>query len=158
MAFVFLVPADGSESKAGDIFHTNDYSFRNIITDCQAVAKNKPDILTFITLWANWADDKLRTFFPQKTGFDISCKLSQMETICMIRQSLFSGKYRLLQFVLRVLCVERVTRAEATDQPANARSHRCYFLCAEWSVLPLFANRIIESFLSLPLNIVLVWA
>ena len=30
--------------------------------------------------------------FLQKKGFDISCKLSPMETICMKCQSLFSGK------------------------------------------------------------------
>ena len=30
--------------------------------------------------------------FSQKTGFDITCKLSPMETICMKCQILFSGK------------------------------------------------------------------
>ena len=40
---------------------------------------------TFITIWANSADDKLMTFFhfPHKTGFDISCKLSPLKTTCM---------------------------------------------------------------------------
>ena len=34
--------------------------------------------LTFTTLWAFSADDKMMLFFlfSQKTGFDISCKLS----------------------------------------------------------------------------------
>ena len=32
-------------------------------------------------------------FFPRKKGFDISCKLSPKETICLKCQSLFSGKY-----------------------------------------------------------------
>ena len=31
-------------------------------------------------------------FSSQKTGFDISCKLSTMETFCMKCQILFSGK------------------------------------------------------------------
>ena len=31
-------------------------------------------------------------FFFQNTGFDISCKLSSMETICMKCEVLFSGK------------------------------------------------------------------
>ena len=31
-------------------------------------------------------------YFSQKTGFDISCKLSPMETICMKCLILFSGK------------------------------------------------------------------
>ena len=40
--------------------------------------------LTFTPLWANSADDKLMIFFLifPETGFDISCKLSSMETIC----------------------------------------------------------------------------
>ena len=45
-----------------------------------------------ISLGDNSADNKLITFFSQKTGFDISCKLSPLETICMKCQSLFSGK------------------------------------------------------------------
>ena len=31
-------------------------------------------------------------YFAQKTGFDSSCKLSTMETICMECRILFSGK------------------------------------------------------------------
>ena len=31
-------------------------------------------------------------FFLQKIGFDISCKLSPLETICMESQNLFSGE------------------------------------------------------------------
>ena len=42
---------------------------------------------------ANSADDKFTLFlFFQKTGFDISCKLSPLETICMKCQNLFSRK------------------------------------------------------------------
>ena len=64
--------------------------------------------LTLTTLLANSADDKLACFsyFSQKTGFDISCRLSpicmkcqilfseekQMGTICMKCQILFSEK------------------------------------------------------------------
>ena len=51
-------------------------------------------ILTFTGLWANAADDKLVIFFlfSRKTGFDISCKLSPMETICLKCQIKFSGE------------------------------------------------------------------
>ena len=40
------------------------------------------------------ADNILKYFsyFSQKIGFDISCKLSPVETICIEFQSLFSGK------------------------------------------------------------------
>ena len=50
--------------------------------------------LTFTILWANAADDKLTIFllFFSEIGFDISCNLSPMETICMKCQVLFSGK------------------------------------------------------------------
>ena len=46
------------------------------------------------TLGKNSADNILKYFsyFYQKTGFDISCKLSPVETICMKCQSLFSEK------------------------------------------------------------------
>ena len=50
--------------------------------------------LIITTLRANSADDKLTIIllvFPE-IGFDISCKLSSKETICMKYQSLFSGK------------------------------------------------------------------
>ena len=53
-------------------------------------------VLTFNSLSANSEDDKFIvlffSYFSQKTGFDISCKLSPLETICMNCQSLFSGK------------------------------------------------------------------
>ena len=50
------------------------------------------------------------SYSSQKTGFDISCKLSPLETVCMKCQNLFSGKNkkniskcRLLKFLPRVL-------------------------------------------------------
>ena len=51
--------------------------------------------LTFTTLLANSADNKLVMFFSyfsQETGFAISSKLSPLETICMKWQNLFYGK------------------------------------------------------------------
>ena len=51
--------------------------------------------LTLTTLLANSADNKLMIFFSyfsQQTGFDISWKLSPMETISMKFQILFSEK------------------------------------------------------------------
>ena len=52
------------------------------------------------------------SYFSQKTGFDISCKLSPVETICMKCQNLFSGKNKknisicfLLKILPRVLSV-----------------------------------------------------
>ena len=49
--------------------------------------------LAFSTVWTNSADDILISFsfFKKKRDFDISCKLSPNETICMKFQSLFSG-------------------------------------------------------------------
>ena len=69
-------------------------------------------VLTFTTLWANSADNKLMIFsyFSQKTVFIISCKMSPMETTDMKCQNLFSGKNKetvlkshLLKFLPRVL-------------------------------------------------------
>ena len=48
-----------------------------------------------LTLWVKFsAEDNLKYFSysSKKTGLDISCKLSLMETICMKCQILFFGK------------------------------------------------------------------
>ena len=47
-----------------------------------------------LPLWANSADGifKYFSYVSQKTGFDSSCKLSPMETVCMKCQILFSGE------------------------------------------------------------------
>ena len=52
-------------------------------------------VLTFTTLLANLANNisEYFSYFSQKSGSNISCKLSLMETICMECQNLFSGKY-----------------------------------------------------------------
>ena len=73
-------------------------------------------LLTFPTLWAISADDKLIIFFSyfsQKTGVGIPCKLSPLGTICMNCQNLFSGKNNkniskshLLKILPRVLWVK----------------------------------------------------
>ena len=61
------------------------------------------------TIWANSVDDKLLFFFPQKTGFDISYKITPMETICMKYQNLFSRKIKKIFLILpRVLSVHLV--------------------------------------------------
>ena len=61
------------------------------------------DTLMHSTLGKISADDKLKYFFlvfSQKMGFDISCKLSPMETICVVK-SFFSGKNKkICQFVI----------------------------------------------------------
>ena len=51
-------------------------------------------LLTLSTLGKIFSRRHFETFslFSQKTGFDISCKLSPKETICMKCQILFSGK------------------------------------------------------------------
>ena len=68
-----------------------------------------PQSVEMLTLWAYLADNKLMifSFFSQKIGFDISCKLSPEETICMKCQSLYTvkietniSKCRLLIFFL----------------------------------------------------------
>ena len=64
--------------------------------------KKKKNPLTFRTLWANSMNPKNFTFFfffflsyshfSPESRFDISCKLTPMETIRMKCQILFSGK------------------------------------------------------------------
>ena len=74
--------------------------------------------LTFTSLWANSADEKLMISFlknvSQKTDFDISSKLSIMETIYMKCKSLYSGKNKkniskcVLKYLPYMLCVNKV--------------------------------------------------
>ena len=47
-----------------------------------------------LACWVKFSVDILKyfSFFPMITGFDISCKLSPLETICMKCQILLSGK------------------------------------------------------------------
>ena len=98
-------------------------------------SKTQSKNLNFTTLWANSAGDKMViccfffffffVFFPRKqdltfdanclhgkTGFDISCKLCPIETICVKCQILFSEKnkknitiYRLLKTSPRVAII-----------------------------------------------------
>ena len=81
--------------------------------------------LTFATLLANSVDDKLVIFFifAQETGFDIACKLSPLEAICMKCQILFSGKNKknmsifcLLKILPRMLSVKRTLHTVYIDQ------------------------------------------
>ena len=55
---------------------------------------NNSLLLISKTVWTNSADEKLKKFFLKfpENSFDISCKLSPEETVCMKCQSLFSGK------------------------------------------------------------------
>ena len=62
------------------------------------------------------------SYFSQKTGFDISCKLSPQETVCMKCQILFSGKNnkniskcRLLKISPRVLSVKALSKIAANN-------------------------------------------
>ena len=45
-----------------------------------------------LACWVKISADNNLKYFSKKIGFDISCKLSPQETICMKCQSLFSGK------------------------------------------------------------------
>ena len=52
-------------------------------------------MFSLTTPWANSADDQLAIFFSyisQQIGFDMSCKPSPLETLCMECQILFSEK------------------------------------------------------------------
>ena len=71
----------------------------------------------------NWvkfsADDNVKYFsyFSQKTGFDISCKLS--ETICMKYQTLFSGKKK--------KNITNLSSAELAKRVVKIKTLKCYF-------------------------------
>ena len=69
--------------------------------------------LTLTTFWENLADNKSTnwwyfSYFTQKTGLDISCKLSQMETICMEYRILLSGENKNISkcCLLETICMK----------------------------------------------------
>ena len=59
-------------------------------------------VITFTSLWANSADDKLFIFFLffPENRVDISCKLSSLETICMKYQILFSAENNIKKYFI----------------------------------------------------------
>ena len=70
------------------------FSYFKISSDSIVIAGLSTQELTHSTVDKNFSRRHLEyfSFFSQKTGFDISCKLSPLETICMKCQILFPGK------------------------------------------------------------------
>ena len=65
------------------------------------------------------ADDILKIvflFFSQVTGFDISCTLSQLETVCMKCQILLAGKTKKVSSnILSADIIQRVVKVRGTS-------------------------------------------
>ena len=63
--------------------------------------------------------------FSHKIGFDISCKLSSMETICMKCQTLFSGKHKKISYIKKspTELAQRMVKVKYRRQ----RDSRCAF-------------------------------
>ena len=105
-------------------------------------------MLTFATLWCKLADyifffrkfghvlqivpweaDKLVfLLFYQKTGLDISCILTPMETLCMKCQNIFSGKKEKTinvssnDFAHRLVKIDKNTPSQVTEDLYESRS------------------------------------
>ena len=72
-----------------------------------------PKELQYLACWVNISADnilKYFSYFPQKKGFDISCKLIPKETICMKCQSWFSGKGGKISTICRLQNSPRVVK------------------------------------------------
>ena len=68
-------------------------------------------------LWVKFSADDILKYFPyfsQKTGFDISCKLSPMETICIKCKILLSGKKK--KNITNLLSAENAQRVVKVKQ------------------------------------------
>ena len=85
--------------------------------------------------------------FSQKTGFDISCKLSQMETICMNGQILFSGKNK--KNIINLLSAElaqRLTMVNLTlKMPRKPASEKVVCLYGLLNILANFSNLFLHT-------------
>ena len=78
-------------------------------------------------LWVKFsADDiwNIFSYFYQKTCFDISCKLSPMETICMKWQILFSGKNKKK--------IIKVSSAEFAHTVLKVKGQQCVPSMRKW--------------------------
>ena len=66
------------------------------LCDCPTSSNDDLQSLTLSMLEKKSADDNLIyiPYFTKKIGFEISCKLSPLETICMNGQILFSGQHK----------------------------------------------------------------
>ena len=65
-------------------------------------------IVTFTTLWGNSTDNNLVIFFlffQKKTGLDISCILSPLETICMKCQIQFLEEKNTRQHFVQIVFI-----------------------------------------------------
>ena len=77
------------------------FQFKNLLSKLSEGCQSRAEcigktwaLLMLSTLGKNFSRrqiDDIFSYFSRKTGFDISCKLSPMETICMKCQILFSG-------------------------------------------------------------------
>ena len=116
--------------------HQGVYTFVpwRIINDILSLLKNKWNLfLTFSTLGKNFSRGHTEIFFSyfsQKTGFDISCKLSPMKIIYMKCQVLFSGKNKQNNINLSSAgLTQRVVKVNScvSEGPVD-KSHKDWFL------------------------------
>ena len=118
-------------------------SYRDIVT------KNikLPVAFSFSTVWIN----QLKThqwyfsYFSQKTGFDICCKLSPLEPICMKCQNLFFVKNKknisichLLKILTRVLSVNNIC-PHFTWKRKNTICKKCWSLFS-WKKITIISS------------------
>ena len=106
-------------------------AFRTSLFRGDAKIKNESDLifssLTLRTLGKIFSGRHIDIFsyFPHKTSFDVSCKLSPLETICMKCQNLFSRKNKKKnhQLMCHLLTLaQRVIMVKA-EIPAQLSSH-----------------------------------
>ena len=95
---------------------------------CKCIGKSESSLGVYVGRYVflfcgsfDTADNILKYFFlfSQKTGLDISCKLSPMETICMKCQILFSWKRKKTKYHL--------SYAELTQRVVKVNILTCYW-------------------------------
>ena len=84
------------------------------------------------------------SYFSQKTGFDISCKLSPFESICTKCQELFSGKNKIF-FFQNVVCWRFYPECYALNKleahRSHSNNHTILYVPTYWDTLKLYLSK-----------------
>ena len=81
------------------------------------------------------------SYFAQKTGFDTTCKLSPLETICMKCQNLFSGKNIINFLVIFWISLVKFVEKCHSSRPQQLSESKIKFMTQRWNICHYFLHK-----------------